>query len=164
MFGEPPLTYMSKNGWWGEPVQFFVQHINNCQPLGCGWAIPPGFLTWPTGKSQVFIGKLLDMLRYFMKYIYNHIYMYFWYMYFWISLYFIISYVDVDVEVRIRLPPWEFRKSQNSWLHFLSRPWKPLIIGRCVRYPWKFLAAGNNPILFVSPTSKLSGKLLGSPN
>eukprot|EP00438_Fugacium_kawagutii_P010025 Skav212657 [mRNA] locus=scaffold1227:196379:201782:+ [translate_table: standard] len=31
MFGEPPLTYMSKNGWWGEPVQFFVQHINNCQ-------------------------------------------------------------------------------------------------------------------------------------
>ena len=21
----------SKNGWWGEPVQFFVQHINNCQ-------------------------------------------------------------------------------------------------------------------------------------
>ena len=34
MFGEPPLTYMSKNGWWGEPVQFFVQHINNCQPLG----------------------------------------------------------------------------------------------------------------------------------
>ena len=34
MFGEPPLTYMSKNGWWGEPVQFFVQHINNCQSLG----------------------------------------------------------------------------------------------------------------------------------
>ena len=34
MFGEPPLTYMSKNGWWGEPVQFFVQHINNCQQLG----------------------------------------------------------------------------------------------------------------------------------
>eukprot|EP00913_Durusdinium_trenchii_P013753 g12913.t1 len=22
MFGEPPLTYMSKNGWWGEPVQW----------------------------------------------------------------------------------------------------------------------------------------------
>jgi len=31
MFGEPPLTYMSKNGWWGEPVQWYVQHINNCQ-------------------------------------------------------------------------------------------------------------------------------------
>ena len=34
MFGEPPLTYIAKNGWWGEPVQFFVQHINNCQQLG----------------------------------------------------------------------------------------------------------------------------------
>ncbi|CAK9098465.1 unnamed protein product [Durusdinium trenchii] len=31
MFGEPPLSYMSKNGWWGEPVQWYVQHINNCQ-------------------------------------------------------------------------------------------------------------------------------------
>ena len=34
MFGEPPLSYMSKNGWWGEPVQWYVQHINNCQCLG----------------------------------------------------------------------------------------------------------------------------------
>eukprot|EP00437_Effrenium_voratum_P034710 CAMPEP_0181477076 /NCGR_PEP_ID=MMETSP1110-20121109/42032_1 /TAXON_ID=174948 /ORGANISM="Symbiodinium sp., Strain CCMP421" /LENGTH=471 /DNA_ID=CAMNT_0023602371 /DNA_START=74 /DNA_END=1489 /DNA_ORIENTATION=- len=30
-FGEPPLTYMNKNGFWGEPVQFIVQHIVNCQ-------------------------------------------------------------------------------------------------------------------------------------
>lgn len=33
MFGDPPLTYISKYGWWGEPVQWFVQHINNCQHL-----------------------------------------------------------------------------------------------------------------------------------
>ena len=31
MFGEPPLSYMGKNGWWGEPVQWYVQHLNNCQ-------------------------------------------------------------------------------------------------------------------------------------
>mmetsp|Transcript_67870 Transcript_67870/g.150417 ORF Transcript_67870/g.150417 Transcript_67870/m.150417 type:complete len:494 (-) Transcript_67870:108-1589(-) len=30
-FGEPPLTYMNKYGFWGEPVQFIVQHISNCQ-------------------------------------------------------------------------------------------------------------------------------------
>mmetsp|Transcript_36322 Transcript_36322/g.67568 ORF Transcript_36322/g.67568 Transcript_36322/m.67568 type:complete len:468 (-) Transcript_36322:98-1501(-) len=30
-FGEPPLTYMNKFGFWGEPVQFIVSHISNCQ-------------------------------------------------------------------------------------------------------------------------------------
>ncbi|CAJ1362820.1 unnamed protein product, partial [Effrenium voratum] len=27
MFGEPPLSYMSKYGWWGEPVQWYVQSL-----------------------------------------------------------------------------------------------------------------------------------------
>mmetsp|Transcript_3937 Transcript_3937/g.7089 ORF Transcript_3937/g.7089 Transcript_3937/m.7089 type:complete len:469 (+) Transcript_3937:79-1485(+) len=31
MFGEAPLSYMNKNGFWGEPVQYIVSHISNCQ-------------------------------------------------------------------------------------------------------------------------------------
>ncbi|CAE7308935.1 FCPE [Symbiodinium natans] len=40
-FGEAPLSYMNKNGFWGEPVQFIVQNIGLCrQPNLC--ALPSG--------------------------------------------------------------------------------------------------------------------------
>lgn len=45
----------SKNGWWGEPVQFFVQHINNCQSFD-GSPIQNGSicaLPRRTGRTQL---------------------------------------------------------------------------------------------------------------
>ena len=62
MFGEPPLTYISKNGWWGEPVQFFVQHINNCQSFD-GSAIQNGSIcAMPRrmGRTQLRATKLSE--------------------------------------------------------------------------------------------------------
>ena len=49
------LPSRSKNGWWGEPVQFFVQHINNCQSFD-GSPIQNGSicaLPRRTGRTQL---------------------------------------------------------------------------------------------------------------
>ena len=47
-FGQPPLSYMNQNGFWGEPVQFIVQNIGLCrQPNLC--ALPRGH----TGRTTM---------------------------------------------------------------------------------------------------------------
>lgn len=46
-FGEPPLTYMNKNGFWGEPVQFIVSHIVNCQSFSGSYVDNGGLCAVP---------------------------------------------------------------------------------------------------------------------
>uniref|UniRef100_UPI0031F5DABD PCPI-1 n=1 Tax=Symbiodinium sp. TaxID=2950 RepID=UPI0031F5DABD len=52
MFGEPPLSYMSKNGWWGEGVQYFVQHLNNCQSFSGSFVDNAGVCALPSRQGR----------------------------------------------------------------------------------------------------------------
>mmetsp|Transcript_44172 Transcript_44172/g.105189 ORF Transcript_44172/g.105189 Transcript_44172/m.105189 type:complete len:696 (-) Transcript_44172:111-2198(-) len=62
MFGEPPLSYMSKNGWWGEGVQYFVQHLNNCQSFSGSFVDNAGVCALPSrgGRTALRATKLSE--------------------------------------------------------------------------------------------------------
>ena len=47
-FGEAPLSYMNKYGFWGEPVQFIVSHIANCQSFSGSYVNNGGLCALPT--------------------------------------------------------------------------------------------------------------------
>ncbi|CAJ1330462.1 unnamed protein product [Effrenium voratum] len=62
MFGEPPLSYMSKYGWWGEPVQWYVQHLNNCQSFSGSFVDNAGVCALPSrgGRTALRATKLSE--------------------------------------------------------------------------------------------------------
>ena len=67
MFGEPPLSYMSKNGWWGEGVQYFVQcrgfqsHVFGSKACGCQMAHVSACASLAMRRSHQFLD--IYMLR-----------------------------------------------------------------------------------------------------
>ncbi|CAE7306841.1 FCPE [Symbiodinium sp. KB8] len=52
-FGEPPLSYMNRYGFWGEPVQYIVSHIANCQSYSGSYVDNGGLCALPRGRTSM---------------------------------------------------------------------------------------------------------------
>ena len=67
MFGEPPLSYMSKYGWWGEPVQWYVQRLGVVCSCGSGLGNPLALFAFPFyfGRGGGVVPALFVLLLFF---------------------------------------------------------------------------------------------------